>query len=253
MKRALLVICLLIAFGGVAGAAESLQKTRPADFVDIRKVAPSVIVEMRYATAHNFMGKKVPGYEAPRCLLTKKAAEALAKAQDDLKGFSLSLKVYDCYRPQRAVDAFDAWSKDLGDTKMKAEFYPFVEKENMFRDVYIAHKSGHSRGSAVDLTIVDLPAASQEKYVAGDALRSCLSPAGERFKDNGIDMGTGYDCFDPISNTFSEKIGVAQRINRALLKGVMEKNGFVFYDKEWWHFKLADEPYPGTYFDFQVK
>lgn len=233
--------------------AISVGATKPSDFVDIKKVSPSIMVEMRYFTSHNFTGKRVPGYESPKCLLTKKAAEALSKVQDELKPFSLSLKVYDCYRPQRAVDEFDRWAKDSDDTKMKVEFYPFVEKGNMFRDGYIAHKSGHSRGSTVDLTIVALPPASQEKFVDVAQLKSCLAPASGRFGDNSIDMGTGYDCFDPASNTFSDKIGVTQKINRALLKTAMEKNGFVFYSKEWWHFRLADEPYPDTYFDFPVR
>src|SRR5205814_997804 len=141
-----------------------------------------IIVEMRYYGIHNFVGKQVRGYNAPKCYLTWPAAIALAQVQAELKPMNLSLKVYDCYRPQRAVDHFVEWAKDLDDTKMRKEFYPTVDKSRLFLDGYIAEKSGHTRGSTMDLTIVSVPAGDQEVYKDGDALRECTLPADQRFK-----------------------------------------------------------------------
>lgn len=225
----------------------------PAGFVDIQEVIPSVILDIRYNSDHNFVGTRVDGYEAPKCYITKPAAEALAGVQTELREFSLSLKIYDCYRPQRAVDHFVRWAKDIGDAKTKGEFYPTVDKRNLFRDGYIAQKSGHSRGSTVDLTIVPVPAPAQEKYTPGQPMKACFLPVQERFRDNGIDMGTGFDCFHELSHPGNLKAGQQQRINRLLLKTLMDKHGFKNYDQEWWHFTLRNEPYPDTYFDFPVR
>jgi len=166
---------------------------------------------------------------------------------------SLSLKIYDCYRPQRAVDHFVRWAKDIKDIKARAEFYPTVDKRNLFRDGYIAEKSGHSRGSTIDLTIVPVPVPVQEQYRPGQPLHACYAPAVKRFKDNSIDMGTGFDCFHELSHPGNLKVGRQQRTHRLLLKTLMDKHGFKNYDKEWWHFTLRSEPYPDTYFDFPVK
>jgi D-alanyl-D-alanine dipeptidase len=141
-------------------------------FVDVQTMIPSIALDIRYYGDHNFVGTRVDGYLAPKCLLAAPAAEALAKVQADLQEFSLSLKVYDCYRPQRAVDHFVRWASDIPDTKTKAEFYPTVDKRNLFRDGYIAEKSSHSRGSTVDVTIVPFPAPAGEKYVPGQPLRT---------------------------------------------------------------------------------
>ncbi|MBN2437461.1 MAG: M15 family metallopeptidase [Deltaproteobacteria bacterium] len=229
------------------------QNTMPEDFVDIQKEIPSVVLDIRYFGDHNFLGTRVDGYQAPKCLITKPAAEALAKVQAELQEMSLSLKIYDCYRPQQAVDHFVRWAKDINDTKTKDEFYPTVDKRNLFRDGYIAEKSGHSRGSTIDLTIVSFPVPAQEQYRPGQTLHACYLPAGERFKDNSIDMGTGFDCFHEISHPENLKVGQQQRAHRLLLKTLMDKHGFKNYDKEWWHFTLRKEPYPDTYFDFPVK
>jgi D-alanyl-D-alanine dipeptidase len=164
----------------------------------------------------------------------------------------MSLKIYDCYRPQRAVDHFVRWAKDIGDMRMKAEFYPDVDKKVLFKDGYIAEKSGHSRGSTVDLTIVRLPVPKQAEYTPGQPLKDCRLPEGKRFKDNGIDMGSGFDCFDPLSHTANPKAGSEQQKNRLLLKSIMEKNGFKNYENEWWHYTLKDEPFPKRYFDFPI-
>jgi D-alanyl-D-alanine dipeptidase len=230
----------------------SKDKT-PEDFVDIQKVIPEVPLDIRYYGPHNFVGEKVDGYLAAKCLLTKQAAESLAKVQKELTPFSLSLKIYDCYRPQRAVDHFVRWAKDIDNSKTKQEFYPTVDKRNLFKDGYIDSKSGHSRGSTVDLTIAAVPIPKQQNYIPGQKLSECNLPLPKRFRDNSIDMGTGFDCFDELSHTANINIGHQQKINRLLLKSLMEKHGFRNYDKEWWHYTLKNELYLDTYFDFVIE
>jgi D-alanyl-D-alanine dipeptidase len=190
---------------------------------------------------------------APKCYLTKEAVQALAEVQKDLEPYSLSLKIYDCYRPQRAVNHFVRWATEIENTKTKKEFYPTIDKRNLFKDGYIDSKSGHSRGSTLDLTIVPSPAPAQPQYSPGQKLYECYLPAAKRFSDNSIDMGTGFDCFHELSNTANANIGHQQKINRLLLKSLMEKHGFRNYDKEWWHYTLKNEPYPDTYFDFVIE
>ena len=249
--------CLLALVMGLSpwvlpGPGRSESKI-PERFVDVQEVVPSLQLDIRYFGPHNFIGERIDGYLAPKCLLTREAAAALARVQRDLSPFSLSLKIYDCYRPQRAVDHFVAWAKNTGDVRTKGEFYPTVDKKDLFSGGYIATKSGHSRGSTVDLTIVALPAAQPAPYRPGDQLRACYLPAEQRFRDNGLDMGTGYDCFHELSHSANKKIGEKQRINRLLLKTLMEKQGFKDYEKEWWHFTLADEPFAQTYFNFVIE
>jgi D-alanyl-D-alanine dipeptidase len=142
---------------------------------------------------------------------------------------------------------------DTENTKTQKEFYPTIDKRNLFRDGYIAEKSSHSRGSTIDLTIVSLPAEPQAEYRAGQSLFECYLPAEKRFADNSIDMGTGFDCFHELSHTENGNIGQRQKINRLLLKSLMEKHGFKNYDMEWWHYTLKNEPYPDTYFDFIIE
>lgn len=245
----MLVPALVFFFVNTAWADDG----KPGDFVNIREVIPSIVLDIRYHDIHNFVGTKVDGYLEPACLITKPAAEALKKVQTELQQFSLSLKTYDCYRPQRAVDHFVRWAKDVRDAKTKKEFYPTVDKQNLFRDNYISDKSSHTRGSTVDLTIVPVPTPVQKKYISGQPLQACFLPAGKRFEDNSIDMGTGFDCFHELSHPGNQKVGLQQRINRLLLKTVMDKYGFNNYAEEWWHFTLRNEPYPDTYFNFPVE
>jgi len=226
---------------------------RPEIFVSLSDVDPTILLEMRYFGTHNFMGKRVLGYKAEKCILTRPAALALKGVQDDLRPFGLGLKAYDCYRPQRAVDTFVAWAKDFSDTKMQAEFYPRVPKDRIFREGYLLERSGHSRGSTIDLTVVPLPAPQQETYKDGDPLRDCGLPAGERFRDNTLDFGTGYDCFDALANVDNPNIQLDQKVRRVMLRSLMEKNGFKPYPPEWWHFTLRNEPYPETFFDFEIE
>ncbi|MFJ9618595.1 M15 family metallopeptidase [Streptomyces noursei] len=224
----------------------------PKEFVALRDVDPTIIQEIRYATPHDFMGVPVTGYREPLCILTRDAARALHRAQVAFLRRGYSLKVYDCYRPQRAVDHFVAWAKDLSDQRMKAEFYPRVDKSVLFRDGYIAEKSGHSRGSTVDLTLVRLPAVPTRPYVPGEPLTSCFGPRASRFPDNSLDMGTGFDCFDTLAHTLDPRIKGKQRAHRMLLKEGLERAGFVNYADEWWHYTFSPETFPDTSFDFPV-
>ncbi len=246
--RVILALVLLLALPAAPAAAA--EPTAPAGaFVSLADVDPTIVVEMRYLTPHNFIGHRIPGYRENVCLLTRPAAEALKRAQAAVRADGYTLKVYDCYRPQRSVDAFVKWGKDLSDQRMKAEFYPRVRKQVLFKEGYIAAQSGHSRGSTLDLTLVKLPARSQERYHRGDRLRDCARPAGKRFRDNSIDMGTGYDCFDPLAHPYNGRIRGKQRANRLALREPMIAAGFKGLETEWWHFTLRDEPYPETFFD----
>ena len=187
-------------------------------------------VPMACSSAGMWSGEPVDGYLRPRAILTKQAAQSLAKVQAELEPFGLGLKVFDAYRPQRAVNHFIRWAKDLDDTKTKAEFYPEVAKKNLFEEDYIADRSSHSRGSTVDVSIVSLTGEKEE-----------------------IDMGTHFDFFSPKSWPTYAALSPSQRANRMLLHVLMMKHGFNPYPQEWWHFTLADEPFPETYFDFPVE
>lgn len=255
VSRALVTVAavlLAVPASPAPAALATAEPKAPEDFVTLRSVDPTIIQEMRYTTAHNFVGEPVDGYRQPVCILTRPAARALHRAQATLLRQGHSLKVYDCYRPQRAVDHFVRWAKDLRDVRMKAEFHPLVDKSRLFADGYIAVRSGHSRGSTVDLTVVRLPAAPTRPYEPGEALVPCYAPQGERFPDNSLDMGTGYDCFDTLSRTDDPRVRGEQRANRNLLRDTLGAEGFVNLPEEWWHFTYEPEPFPDTYFDFPV-
>ncbi|KIR62273.1 D-alanyl-D-alanine dipeptidase [Micromonospora haikouensis] len=224
----------------------------PAGFVDLSDVDPTVVTDIRYATAHNFVGRPIAGYREPLCLLTRPAAEALRRVQQAARATGHRLKVYDCYRPQRAVDDFVDWAGRPGEQKMKAEFYPDVAKSRLFADGYLGAPTAHSRGSTVDVTLVPDPPPEQPPYAPDAPLVACTAPAGERFADNSVDMGTGFDCFDPRAHTADRRITGVARDNRGLLVRLMADAGFTNYPREWWHYRYADEPYPDTYFDFPV-
>ncbi|USX54235.1 M15 family metallopeptidase [Lentzea sp. HUAS12] len=241
--RALLLSLLLTA--AVATPAHATS-----GFVVLSDVDPTIRHDIRYYTAHNFVGTRVDGYRAPLCILTRQAAKALRTVQRQVLRQGYTLKVYDCYRPQRAVDHFVRWARDLGDQRMKPEFYPRVDKTRLFEDGYIAEKSGHSRGSTLDLTIVKLPPRYQRPYVPGERLVDCAAP--DRFPDNTVDMATGYDCFDTLSHTDDPRVTGQAKAHRQLLKTAMAQAGFRNLPEEWWHFTLNDEPFPDTYFDFPV-
>ena len=248
MRRLALALLLVLA----APAAASAQTAPPGAFVSLADVDPTIRIEMRYRTAHNFVGRRIRGYDEDVCLLTRQAADALRLVQAEVRRAGYALKVYDCYRPQRAVNVFVRWARDLDDTRMKREFYPRVRKSRLFKDGYIASKSGHSRGSTVDLTLTKLVPRRQETYERGDRLRDCAGPRSRRFRDNTIDMGTGYDCFDVKSHPFSRAFRGKVRRNRMALREPMIRAGFKGLATEWWHFTLREEPYPETFFDFPV-
>ena len=232
MKRCALLLFVVLVFGAAPGWAGEL----PSGFVYLSDVDPTIVQEMRYFGYHNFLGRPVDGYGAPECILKEEAARDLKIVQDELRAMSMSLKVYDCYRPQRAVDDFVQWSGKPEEQATKAEFYPNVNKADFFKLGYVAKKSSHSKGVAVDLTIVPLPVPDQPDYVPGQPLEACTSPAELRFPDNTLDMGTSFDCLDPQSHTFSDAIPEAARKNRLLLRDLMLSHNFDPYDKEWWHF-----------------
>jgi D-alanyl-D-alanine dipeptidase len=248
-----LLLATLLAASPTATAVAAEPTAPPGAFVSLREAVPSIVVEMRYRTAHNFIGRRIAGYDEPLCLLTRQAAAALARVQADVRRRGYTLKVYDCYRPQRAVDQFVRWGRRLDDQRMKAEFYPRVDKRRVFAEGYIAERSGHSRGSTVDLTLVRRPPRRQERYRRGQRLVDCAAPYQERFGDNTIDMGTGYDCFDPLSHPFNGRIQGRARRNRLALRHAMVRHGFKPLATEWWHFTLRAEPFPETFFDFPIR
>ena len=220
-------------------------------FVPLDDVDPTILQDMRYATKYNFVGRRIDGYREPACILHRGAAKALRRAQNEVRELGYTLKVYDCYRPQRAVDHFVRWSEN-GNERMKREFYPRVDKARVFDLGYVARRSGHSRGSTVDLTLVKLPPKPQPRWSRKEfGLVSCTAPRRRRYPDNTVSMGTSYDCFDTRSHTFNSRGNV--RENRLLLRRTMDRAGFEPYDNEWWHFTLRDERYPDRYFDFPVE
>ncbi len=224
----------------------------PNGFVYLKEIDPTILQEIRYNTDHNFIGHPLPGYYASTCILTKQAALQLKKIQTQLKPLGYTLKVYDCYRPQQAVDFFVAWSKNnLQPTK--AEFFPNIDKKDFFKLNYVATKSGHTRGSTMDLTLVKLPVKTEASYRVGQHLVACYAPYSQRFHDNMIDMGTGYDCFSDLSHPDQVHLSLQAYLNRMLLRYFMEKYGFIPLATEWWHFTLKNEPYPNTYFNFPIR
>lgn len=223
----------------------------PEGFSSIADLDPSIELDIRYIGHNNFLGRPVAGYEGAACILSTPAAMALLDVQRAANELGLSLKIYDCFRPQRAVDDFVRWAADLDDELMKASMYPDVPKDELFSRGYIAERSGHSRGSTVDLTLV--PVGTRQPEVDPFAGWDCRGELAEHFPDNSIDMGTSFDCFDELSHTENAAVGEAAMANRLLLRELMEAAGFVNYVNEWWHYTLRDEPFPETFFDFVVR
>ncbi|MFD2915462.1 M15 family metallopeptidase [Psychroserpens luteus] len=225
IHKTLILLCALVAFGFTF----QQKKELPEGFVYVKDIIPDLNVQLRYYSTHNFVGDTITGYKANKLILTKQSAEALKKVQAELQEQNLCLMVYDGYRPQRAVNHFSRWAKDLNDTLQKQEFYPKVNKRHLFRDGYIASRSGHSRGSTLDLTIID---------------GNTSEP---------LDMGSPYDFFGKESWVDHPDLTKTQLANRQLLQKVMLKHNFRNYPKEWWHFTLRWEPFPKTFFDFEVE
>lgn len=234
LHKTIAALCLIAPC--LAGA-----ETRPEHMVYVRSIEPSIEQDIRYATAHNFTGHALDGYEAPECLLAEDAAKALARVQSTLRAQGYGLKVFDCYRPSRAVADMGRFATLPGDPT-KAEFYPRVNKQDFWKLGYVARVSGHSKGSTVDLTLTGpgaLPAAvgmPRAKQV------DCTAPYGQRWQDGGLDMGSGFDCFDERAHTANSAINATAKANRLRLTAAMEKEGFVGYSKEWWHFSYNGNP-----------
>ena len=199
-----------------------------SDFVLLSDAVPDAILEIRYYSTYNFVGARIDGYEEPVALLTKEAAAALKEVSDDVIAQGYRLKIYDAYRPQKAVDHFVRWAEDTADVKMKEYFYPDLEKDVLFPLGYIAEHSGHSRGSTVDLTLFDMKTEKE------------------------ADMGGTFDFFGELSHPDYKDITEEQYANRMILREAMLRHGFKPLDEEWWHFTLENEPYPDTYFTFPV-
>ena len=235
---------VLVAASLVTAATAGKTPALPAGFVHLRLVDPSIRQEIRYAGSDNFTGKPLPGYASGECILRRAAAEALRTVQADLASRRLGLKVFDCYRPKRAVAAMAAWIDDGGSGAATKRYFPELDKAKLHSLGYVARKSAHSTATAVDLTLVRLqvsPAAAPG--VAG----SCTGPAAARSAADETDMGTGFDCFDPRSHTASPAVTAEQRRWRQVLVDAMRRRGFTNYSAEWWHFthggKRGEEAY----------
>ena len=219
MTKSIFILTILL----TTSQAELLK-----EFNYIKEKIPNIELDLRYYGENNFVGQAIDGYVSPKAILSSKATLSLVKVQKELENFGLGLKVFDAYRPQKAVDHFVRWGKDLGDKKMKAKYYPTVSKKDLFKEGYIAQKSGHSRGSTIDLTLIDLESRAE------------------------LDMGSGFDFFGKRSWVEYKKITIEQRSNRMLLNFVMLQHGFKSYAQEWWHFTLKNEPFKKSYFNFDV-
>jgi D-alanyl-D-alanine dipeptidase len=220
-------------------------------FVYLRDVDSSIVQDIRYATHDNFTGHPLPGYTSPECVLRRETAEALRQVQFDLKRQNLSLKVYDCYRPIRAVRAMISWAHDGNDATISRRFYPALNKRNLFALGFIAAQSRHSTGTAVDLTLVSLPASPTPRFDPAAQYGPCTGPAIDRAPDNSIDMGTGFDCFDTRSYGTNSAILPEQRHWRLVLQSAMRRHGFANYFREWWHYSFYGAAEPRAY-DFAI-
>ena len=209
-------------------AADVTLSDDSSDFVLLSEAVPDAILEIRYYSTYNFVGERIDGYEEPLAMLTTEAAAALKEVSDELNGMGYRLKIFDAYRPQKAVTHFMNWALDAGDTRMKDYFYPDLDKDVLFPQGYIAEHSGHSRGSTVDLTLFDMNTERE------------------------VDMGGTFDYFGELSHPDYTDITEEQYAMRMLLRDVMMKHGFRPLEEEWWHFTLDDEPYPDTYFTFPI-
>ena len=231
MKTVNFIKLLIVLFIGISTTtyAQKESGTLPDGFVYVKNEIPNLRSDLRYYSTNNFIGKPIDGYLKPKCILTKEATAALKKVQKEFERLGFGLMIFDAYRPQRAVSQFVKWAQDSTDTKMKEQYYPNIDKKDLFKEEYIATKSDHSRGSTVDLTIVSLK--------TGHIL----------------DLGSSFDLFDEKSAVNYKNITKNQRSIRLMLQRRMVKHGFKPHDKEWWHFTLKKEPYPDTYFDFSIE
>ncbi|MDP1602378.1 MAG: M15 family metallopeptidase [Legionella sp.] len=228
----------------------SIAHALPKGFVYLQSISPDISEDMRYVSANNFIGRPISGYQKGRCILTSHAAYQLAEAEKEAQRLGYRLKVYDCYRPQRAVNDFYKWSQDPLDILMKNEFYPRENKATLFSKGYISKASGHTRGSTVDLTLVKI---NNPTPLNKAPSVKCYSKTNQHTNDDSINTGTRFDCLDKSASVFYNDLTKEQLHNRLMLRNLMKRHGFYPYEKEWWHFTLKNEPYPSTYFDFPVR
>jgi D-alanyl-D-alanine dipeptidase len=249
-------LVLLIALIYSLPAAALAQLAREKGFVYLHEIDPTIQSSFRYLTHENFLGTPVDGYKKPVVILTKQAALALKKVQEEVKKDGYSLLIYDAYRPQQAVDHFVRWAAEVTDQRKKANYYPRVNKAHVFELGYVAKKSGHSRGSTVDLTLIK---DRRKLHPVKQIKRTLLDNFTILFLDDGsIDMGSSFDLFDHASHTQANNlINQDYKKIRSYLQSVMEKHGFKVSPREWWHFTLVNEPYPAdqesSYFNFPVE
>ncbi|MBO7603740.1 MAG: M15 family metallopeptidase [Bacteroidales bacterium] len=254
MKKLIVPICAVLLTALAILLAVKLDKEEAApeadssEFVTITDAVPDAILEIRYFSTYNFVGDRIDGYLEPTALLTKRAADSLRAVSDELLTLGYRIKVFDAYRPQCAVDHFVRWAADISDTRMKSYFYPDLDKSVLFEQEYIMEKSGHTRGSTIDLTLFDM---NSEMEVDMGGTFDWFGPESHPDfcgnPDNGEFNGDG--SVSPSGMTITAE----QFANRMLLRNVMVKHGFKTLDSEWWHFTLKDEPFPDTYFTFPVK
>lgn len=208
---------------------QNSRQDLPEGFCYLTDTVPDVLLEIRYYSDFNFVGRRIEGYDAPLAICTSQAACALRKANEELRQHGFLLKIYDAYRPQCAVNMFQTWASDLNDTSMRRYFYPEISKNDIRPQGYIARKSAHSRGSAVDVTIVEMRSGAE------------------------ADMGSPFDYFGPISRPDCNSITPQQKEHRKILQQAMLHQGFCQNPHEWWHFTLRNEPFPNTYFNFRIQ
>jgi len=244
-------IAAAIALAAMTHAAVA-QRALPAGFVYLRDVDPTIAQDIRYAGSDNFVGRPLPGYEAAECILRRDVAAALKRVQADLAASGLSLKVYDCYRPIRAVRAMAAWVNDGRAEAATKRFFPKLPKSSLLRAGYIASRSRHSSGTTIDLTLMRTGAAAPAAFDPTARHGPCTAPLAQRSPDNAVDMGTSFDCFDAASYTASAAIGAEARRWRNVLLAAMRKQGFANYDHEWWHFSYAGSAGAPAY-DFPIR
>ena len=254
LRTALTVVLIVILCCGVVSLLKIAfsKKVMPTDdnseFVNITDVVPDAILEIRYYSTYNFVGERIDGYMEPTALMTREAADSLQAVSKDVMAQGYRLKIYDAYRPQMGVDHFVRWSKDIPDTLMKTYFYPELDKSVLFPQNYIMEKSGHTRGSTVDLTLFDM--ATEKELDMGGTFDWFGEENHPDFCGN---PETGEYTGDNSMSPVGRSITAEQFANRMLLRQAMLRHGFKAIDSEWWHFTLVDEPFPDTYFTFPVK
>ena len=247
MKKFFLFIVAAVLFAGCEKQKDDPTMDR-SGFVVITDVIPDAILEIRYYSTYNFVGTRIDGYLQPVALLTKEAADSLKAVSDDVKAQGYRLKIYDAYRPQMGVNHFVRWAENITDTMMKSYFYPDLNKSVLFEQEYIYERSGHTRGSTVDLTLFDM---RTEKEVDMGGTFDWFGP--ESHPDFCGNPETGVYTGDNSKSPAGRSITAEQFENRMILRRAMLRHGFKALDSEWWHFTLANEPYPDTYFNFPVR